>query len=73
MTNRHPNATVNGGSAGLAVAVVWLVGNVFHLDLSAEAGAAIAGAVGTVALLIGRHGLRGLWRIIVNGNQALHR
>lgn len=67
MTNPHPNATVAASGTGLGVAIVWLAGNIFHVDLSAEAGAAIAGAAGTVGLLVGRHGIKGLWRIIVNG------
>lgn len=66
---KHPNATVAGGSSGLGVAVVWLAGNVFHQDLSAESGAAIAGAVATVALLVGRHGIKGIWRMVVNGDK----
>lgn len=65
---RHPNATVAGSSSGAGVLVVWLLGNVAHVDISAEAGAAIAGGVATIALLIGRHGIRGIWRIIVSGN-----
>lgn len=67
---KHPNATVAGTGSGAGVAVVWILGNIFHIDISAETGAAIAGGVATVALLIGRHGVRGIVRLIWRGAGA---
>lgn len=67
---KHPNAAVAGGGTGLSVFIVWLLGH-FHLALSAEDGAVVAGAVATIALFIGRNGLKGLWRRIWNGQDGL--
>lgn len=68
--NPHPNATVAGGGAGLGVVVVWLLGNVFHVEVSAETGAAVAGGVAAFALLVGRHGIKGLAGLIWHGDGA---
>ena len=65
---KNPNATVAAGGSGLSVLVVWLLGYL-HVALSAEAGAAIAGAVASVALFIGREGIKGAWRRLINGQQ----
>lgn len=64
---KHPNAAVAAGGSSLSVFVVWLFTNVFHWSLSAEDGAAIAGAVAAFALFVGRNGVRGVWRRIVDG------
>jgi len=64
---KHPNAAVAAGGSSLSVFVVWLFTNIFHWSLSAEDGAAIAGAVAAAALFVGRNGLRGVWRRIVDG------
>lgn len=64
---KHPNAAVAAGGSSLSVFVVWLFTNVLHWPLSAEDGAAIAGAVAALALFVGRNGLRGVWRRIVDG------
>jgi hypothetical protein len=64
MTN-DPNAAVAGGTTGVGVLVVWLLGYL-GIDLSAELGAAIAGGAATVLLVIGRRGITGtlqrVWR-----------
>lgn len=62
----HPNATAAAGSGGLAVLVVWLLG-MADVDVSPEVAAAIAGAIATVVLFIGRRGLRGLLGILWRG------
>jgi len=67
---KHPNAAVAAGGSSLSVFVVWLFTNVFHWSLSAEDGAAIAGAVAAAALFVGRNGLRGVWRRIVDGSDT---
>lgn len=64
---QHPNATTAAGTGGLAVFVVWLLGH-FHVALSAEDGAIVAGVVATVVLFVGRNGLVGLWNLIKHGN-----
>jgi hypothetical protein len=64
----NPNAAVAGGSGLLSIGVVWFIGNVWpHASVSAEMGAAIAGAVSAVALFVGREGLRGICRTLMNG------
>lgn len=63
----HPNATVAGSTTGAGVLIVWLLGNVLHLDISAELGAAIAGAAATVLLFVGRNGVCGAWNRIWRG------
>jgi hypothetical protein len=68
MTNPHPNATTATGTAGVGVLAVWLLGNVFHIDISAETGAAIAGGVTAVVLFVGRHGVKGVWRALMHGD-----
>jgi hypothetical protein len=67
--NVHPNATVAGTSAGAGVLVVWLFGH-FGVKLSAEDGAVVAGVASTVALLIGRNGLAGLWKTLLHGKST---
>lgn len=64
--NQHPNAAVAGGTTGVGVVVVWLLGH-FGVAVSAEVGAAIAGGAAAAALFIGRNGITGVWRRIVYG------
>jgi hypothetical protein len=52
----NPNATVAGGSTGLAVLVVWAAGH-FGFTLTAEEGAAAAGVRDGLAGVFGR-----VWR-----------
>ena len=63
---KNPNAAVAGTSGGLSVFVVWLLGR-FHVALSAEDGAVIAGAAASVVLFIGRNGIGGTWNRIMHG------
>ena len=64
----NPNAAVAGTSSGIAVFVIWILTNVWpKVDLSAEAGGAIAGGIATMLLFFGRNGLAGVWRIILHG------
>lgn len=68
---KHPNATVGGGTgAGLGALIAWLASNVFHLHLSAEEGAMIAGVVSAVALFVGRHGILGAWNALKHGDSG---
>ena len=66
----NPNAAVAGGGTSLSVLVVWLLGH-FHVALSAEDGAVIAGALATVVLFIGREGIKGAWRRVWGGQDGL--
>ena len=67
---KHPNAAVAAGGSGLSVFVVWLLGH-FHIDLSAEDGAIVAGAVASIVLYIGRNGVKGVWRRLWEGQDGL--
>lgn len=62
----HPNAAAAGTSSGLTVLVVWLL-SLAGVDVSPEVAAALAGAVATVVLLIGRDGIGGVARIVWRG------
>ena len=67
---KHPNAAVAAGGSGLSVFVVWLLGHL-HVALSAEDGAVVAGAVASVALFVGRNGLKGVWKRLWGGQDGL--
>ena len=67
MKNSDPNASVAGGSTGVGVLVVWLLGR-YGVDLSAEVGAAIAGGAATILLVIGRRGIKGTLQRIWSGS-----
>jgi hypothetical protein len=66
---KNPNAAVAAGGTSLSVFVVWLLGH-FHVSLSAEDGAVIAGAAASVVLFVGRNGLKGLWAKVWNGEKG---
>lgn len=67
---KHPNAAVAAGGSSLSAIIVWLLGH-FHVALSAEDGAIIAGAVSAVVLFIGREGVRGVWQRVWRGQDGL--
>jgi hypothetical protein len=67
---KHPNAAVAAGGSSLSVFVVWLLGHL-HVALSAEDGAVVAGAVASVALFVGRNGLKGVWKRLWGGQDGL--
>ena len=67
---KHPNAAVAAGGSSLSAIIVWLLGH-FHVALSAEDGAIIAGAVSAVVLFIGREGIKGAWRRVWGGQDGL--
>jgi len=67
---KHPNAAVAAGGSSLSAIIVWLLGH-FHVALSAEDGAIIAGAVSAVVLFIGREGIKGAWRRVWGGEDGL--
>jgi hypothetical protein len=70
VTNQHPNATVAAVSTfGGGELVVELLDEL-GVHISAPVGVAIAGGIATVALFVGRKGLRGVWNLIVNGTQG---
>lgn len=65
----HPNAVIGGagGGSGLGTLTVWLLGR-YHVHLTQEQAAAIAGGVAALVLFVGRNGLRGVWRTIMDGS-----
>jgi len=63
----HPNATAAGGASILAVLVL-LVARYLGLELTGEEGAAVAGGLATVTLLVGRNGVRGIARTFWRGS-----
>lgn len=67
--SKNPNAAVAAGGSSLSAIIVWLLGH-FHIALSAEDGAIIAGAVSAVVLFIGRNGIRGAWRRLWSGQNG---
>lgn len=65
---KHPNALVGGVSGiGGGEAVIEIL-DALGVHVSARAGVAIAGAIVTVALFVGRKGVKGVWNLIVNGS-----
>ena len=62
----NPNASVGGATGALGVLVTWLLGH-YHVSLSAEDGAAIATGCATVALWVGKDGVRGILRTVWRG------
>jgi len=67
---KNPNAAVAAGGSSLSAIIVWLLGH-FHVALSAEDGAIVAGAVSAVVLFIGREGIKGAWRRVWGGEDGL--
>ena len=67
MTNPNTNAGAIGGALGVLVS--WLLGR-YHVDLSAEDGAAIATGIAALVLYIGRDGIRGVFRSLWRGKQT---
>ncbi len=59
--------TAAGGTTILAVVIVWLLGR-FHVQLSAEEGALIAGVASTVALFVWHYGLRNIVGFLWHGH-----
>lgn len=73
MTNpakSHPNTTLSIVTGQLGAALIWLFGNVFHWSLSGEVSIEIATGLVAVALFIGRDGIRGAWRRLMDGKPA---
>ena len=58
---KHPNAATSGAAGGVGVLVVYILGEA-GVKLPAEVAGAIVIAASSVALFIGREGLRGLIR-----------
>ena len=67
LSNPNTNAGAIGGALGVLVS--WLLGH-YHVDLSAEDGAAISTGIAALLLYIGRDGLRGIFRTLWRGRQA---
>jgi hypothetical protein len=68
MGTAHPNTLAAGLSGGASTLIVYLLNKYAGTNLDAQAGAAIATAVASVVLFIGRRGIRGTLSDIWNGN-----
>jgi len=66
----HPNAATAAALTLPTVLIVWLAGHT-GIDLSAEAAAGIGGGVITVALFVGRRGIKGVARLLWRGDPDL--
>jgi hypothetical protein len=66
--NAQPNATAATGSTGAGLFLVWLLGHL-GVDMGAEVAVVIAGGLTTFVLLVGRDGIRGLFRTVWRGKQ----
>jgi hypothetical protein len=66
-SRRHPNATLGGTGGSLGVGLVWLLTNYAGIPLNAVQGATIATGAAAGILVVGRHGLKGIWRILCDG------
>lgn len=69
LTKTHPNATTAGVSSASALVIVWIA-QMVGLDVGPELAVVFAGAWTTVALAVGRNGLRGLIRKVWRGGNA---
>lgn len=63
----HPNAVISGGSGGLGFLLVWALNRWTGAAIDGETGALIATAATTVALFIGREGIRGAVKRLWSG------
>lgn len=64
----NPNTNAGALAGALGVLVTWLLGH-YHVDLSAEDGAAISTGLAALVLYVGRDGIRGIFRTIWRGNK----
>jgi hypothetical protein len=62
----NPNANVAAGGGTVATLLVWILGRE-HVSLSAEDGSILAGVFSSAVLFLGRNGLRGVWRRLIDG------
>lgn len=65
---KHPNAVASGSSSTAGVLLIYVLGLV-GLTLTPVVAAAAVGALGTLTLLIGREGMRGILRTIWKGSK----
>ena len=65
---KHPNAAT-AGAAGLGpgLLIVWTAGH-FGIDLNAEQATVVTGVVVTAVLFIGKRGLKGIIRLVWQGD-----
>lgn len=66
----HPNAVAGGGGYALAAVIVYLA-DLFGLAVPLPIALVAAGAAGTLVLLIGRKGLKGIARTVWGGAALL--
>jgi hypothetical protein len=65
--SKHPNAAAAGLTSALAAALVWAA-SLAGVTVPDWAAALIAGAAASAVLFVGREGLRGTWRRLLDGS-----
>lgn len=66
---QNPNTNAGALAGALGVLVTWLLGH-YHVDLTAEDGAAISTGLAALVLYVGRDGIRGIFRTMWRGRQT---
>ena len=66
VTGNNPNATLAGGTTGVAAAVTYLL-SLTTWNVPPTVAVLAAGGVTTLLLFIGRNGIRGLFKMIWRG------
>ena len=65
---KHPNATVGAVSGVGGGQIVVNIAKALGYTISTGWGITIAGGLTAVALFIGRNGIKGVWRKLMNGS-----
>lgn len=64
---KHPNAALSVGTGGAGVLIIWLLGHT-GVSMPNEVAVLVAAAITSVALLVGRKGVRGVIRLVWHGS-----
>lgn len=64
---KHPNATLSGSLTAPVIVVMLILGH-FGITLAQEQAVAVTGLIITIGLLVGRRGIKGVWRMLMEGS-----
>ena len=64
----HPNAALAGTSGAVSIVLVWVL-SLWAINMEPVVASAITTLFATMALIIGRKGLLGIWHTIMRGEQ----